>query len=73
MDREPAETEKGKDASRGLMEQAAKEEKEVEARKGSDLSQGADRVAERSRSSEGKGPVRSRVFEPNLVWLQGSS
>ncbi|WP_413708814.1 hypothetical protein [Rhizobium sp. Rhizsp82] len=60
--REPAETGKGKDASHGLMEQVAKEEKDVEARKGSDLSKGADRVEERSRSSDGRGAGEKQGF-----------
>ncbi|WP_209602998.1 hypothetical protein [Sinorhizobium kostiense] len=50
-----APTEKGKQAARGLHESAAKEEKKVEAQKGSDLAKGAERFEERSRSSDGKG------------------
>lgn len=51
---EQAPTEQGKEAARGLRKSAAKEEKKVEAVKGSDLSKGADRVEERSISSDGK-------------------
>ncbi len=51
---EQAPTEKGKEAARGLRESAAQDEKKVEARKGSDLAKGADRVEERSKSSDGK-------------------
>ncbi|ASY63514.1 hypothetical protein SJ05684_c20730 [Sinorhizobium sojae CCBAU 05684] len=49
-----APTEKGKQAARGLRDSAAREEKKTEARKGSDLAKGADRVDERSRSSDGR-------------------
>lgn len=49
-----APTETGKQASRGLHESAAREEREIEAEKGSDLKKGADRFEERSRSSDGK-------------------
>ncbi|MCA1491803.1 hypothetical protein [Sinorhizobium alkalisoli] len=49
-----APTEKGKQAARGLRDSAAQEEKETEARKGSDLAKGADRFDERSRSSDGR-------------------
>ena len=52
---EQATTAKGKESARGLRKNAAKEEKKVEAKKGSDLAKGADRVDERSRSSDGKG------------------
>jgi len=41
-------------AARGLRKNAAKEEKKVEAQKGSDLAKGADRFEERSKSSDGK-------------------
>ncbi len=51
---EQATTSKGRDAARGLRENAAKEEKTVEAQKGSDLAKGADRFEERSKSSDGK-------------------
>ncbi len=49
-----APTEKGKKAARGLRKAAAAEERKVEAEKGSGLAKGADRVEERSRSSDGK-------------------
>ncbi|WP_028746364.1 hypothetical protein [Rhizobium mesoamericanum] len=51
---EEAKTEKGRDSARGLRKSAAKEEKKVEAQKGSDLAKGADRFEERSKSSDGK-------------------
>jgi len=44
----------GRDAARGLRKNAAKEEKKVEAQKGSDLVKGADHFEERSKSSDGK-------------------
>ena len=47
---------KGKAAAKGLAKRAAKEEREVEAKTGKDLPKGAARFAERSRSSDGKGP-----------------
>lgn len=47
--------EAGKKASAGLKASAKKEEKKVEAKKGGDLRKGADRVQERSKSSDGKG------------------
>jgi hypothetical protein len=49
-----APTEAGKEAARGLHKETREEEREVEAEKGSDLAKGADRVNERSRSSDGK-------------------
>ncbi len=49
-----APTAKGKQSAQGLHESAAKEEKKVEAKKGSDLAKGADRFDERSKSSEGR-------------------
>lgn len=49
-----APNEKGREAARGLKKETRKEEKKVEAKKGSDLAKGADRVEERSRSSDGK-------------------
>lgn len=52
---EQAPTENGKEAARGLRKSTAKEEKKVEAQKGSDLKKGAERFDERSRSSDGKG------------------
>ncbi len=51
---EQATTSKGRDAARGLRKNAAKEEKKVEAQKGSDLAKGADRFEELSKSSDGK-------------------
>jgi hypothetical protein len=46
---------KGKQAAHGLKQEAKKEERKVEAEKGSPLRKGAARVEERSRSSDGKG------------------
>jgi hypothetical protein len=46
---------KGKEAARGLERAAKKEERKVEAEKGSPLKKGAARVEERSKSSDGKG------------------
>jgi hypothetical protein len=46
---------KGKKAASGLEKSAKKEERKVEAEKGSPLKKGAARVQERSRSSDGKG------------------
>ena len=51
---EQAPTNKGREAARGFKPDTRKEEKKVEARKGSDRAKGADRVEERSRSSDGK-------------------
>lgn len=51
---EQAPTEKGRQSARGLKQSTRKEEKKVEARKGSDLAKGADRFEERSKSSDGK-------------------
>lgn len=45
---------KGREASRGLHEAAREDEKEVEARKGSDLKKGKDRFEERAKSSDGR-------------------
>jgi hypothetical protein len=52
---EQAPTAKGREAARGLRKATAKEERKVEARKGSELKKGAERFDERSRSSDGKG------------------
>ena len=52
---EQAPTKQGKEAARGLRKAAAKDERKVEARKGSELKKGAKRFDERSRSSDGKG------------------
>ncbi|APO78221.1 hypothetical protein AM571_PC00483 (plasmid) [Rhizobium etli 8C-3] len=51
---EQAPTEKGRQAARGLRKSTAKEEKKIEAEKGSDLAKGAERFEERSKSSDGK-------------------
>jgi hypothetical protein len=51
---ENAPTEKGKDGARGLHKAARAEERKVESEKGSELSKGADRFEERSKSSDGK-------------------
>ena len=51
---EQAPTETGKQSARGLCESTRIEEQEIEERKGSDLAKGAERVEERSRSSDGK-------------------
>jgi hypothetical protein len=51
---EQAPTKQGKESAKGLRRSAAEEEKKVEARKGSDLAKGPDRVEERSKSSDGK-------------------
>jgi len=51
---ENAPTPEGKEAAGGLHKEARKEERDVEVEKGSDLAKGADRINERSRSSDGK-------------------
>ncbi len=51
---ENAETKTGKEAAKGLQSSAAAEERKTESAKGSDLAKGADRVEERSKSSDGK-------------------
>ncbi len=51
---EQAPTKEGREAARGLRKAAAKEERKVEAEKGSPLKKGAQRFDERSRSSDGK-------------------
>ena len=51
---ENAPTDTGKMSAKGLRKEAAAEERQVEAEKGSDLAKGAKRVEERSRSSDGK-------------------
>lgn len=51
-----APTEKGRESARGLHRETKKEEREVERDKGSQLKKGRERFAERSRSSDGKGP-----------------
>ncbi|HTO30516.1 MAG TPA: hypothetical protein VL202_04965 [Pararhizobium sp.] len=54
MGMEQAPTKPGNESARGLRRSTAEEERKVEASKGSDLAKGADRVEERSRSSDGK-------------------
>jgi hypothetical protein len=54
MSVEQAPTEKGRKAAAGLKQAAEKDEKKTEARKGSDLSKGAKRFEERSKSSDGR-------------------
>ncbi|MBL0374021.1 hypothetical protein JJB09_18530 [Rhizobium sp. KVB221] len=51
---EQAPTKAGKESARGLRKATAAEERKVEAEKGSELKKGADRVEERSQSSDGK-------------------
>ena len=51
-----APTRAGREAASGLKKSTEKEERKVEAEKGSDLKKGAKRVEERSRSSDGKDP-----------------
>jgi hypothetical protein len=51
---EQAPTKQGKESAKGLRRNAVAEERKIEARKGSDLAKCADRVEERSRSSDGK-------------------
>ncbi len=51
---EQAPTEEGKESARGLRRNTIKEEQKIEAEKGSDLKKGAERVEERSQSSDGK-------------------
>lgn len=58
---EQAPTEKGKDSARGLKDSSRSEEERVEDSKGSDLAKGADRVDERSRSSDGHGPDEKQI------------
>lgn len=56
MGTEQAPTPQGKEAAREFRKETKEEERVTEARKGSDLAKGADRVEERSRSSDGRGP-----------------
>lgn len=51
---ENAPTEDGKEGARGLHRAARADERKIEGEKGSDLSKGADRFEERSKSSDGK-------------------
>lgn len=53
---EQAPTEQGKQSAKGLQDSSSSEEKRIEANKGSELAKSADRVEERSRSSDGRGP-----------------
>jgi hypothetical protein len=62
MATEQMKTEEGRASARGLRKNAAKEEKKVEAQKGSDLQKGADRIDERSRSSDGKSAGEKQGF-----------
>lgn len=55
MGTKDAQTKTGKESGEAFRKEARKEERKVEAEKGSDLSKGGDRVEERSRSSDGKG------------------
>jgi hypothetical protein len=58
---EQAPTEKGQESAKGLKDSTSAEEKRVENSKGSDLAKGADRVEERSRSSDGRGPGEKQI------------
>ena len=49
-----APTAKGKESARGLRRATAREERKIEAEKGSDLKKGEKRFEERSKSSDGK-------------------
>lgn len=51
---EQAPTEKGRQGARGFKQETRKEEKKVEAQKGSDLAKGADRFEERAKSADGR-------------------
>lgn len=56
-----APTEKGKAAAGGFRQATVKEERKVESRKGGDLKKGADRVEERSKSSDGRSAGAKQV------------
>lgn len=56
MGSEQAPTPEGKESARGLQDSSSSEEQRIERQKGSELAKGADRVEERSRSSDGQGP-----------------
>lgn len=56
MGTDQAKGQTAKASSKGLMKNAAKEERRVEARTGKELPKGAKRVIERSKSSDGKDP-----------------
>ena len=49
-----APTETGKKAAKGLRRSTAREEREIEAETGSELTKGKDRFEERSKSSDGR-------------------
>lgn len=49
-----APTKTGKESAQGLHESVAREEREIEAEKGSELKKGKDRFEERSKSSDGR-------------------
>lgn len=51
---EQAPSSKGREASKDLHKAAREDEREVEARKGSDLKKGKDRFEERAKSSDGR-------------------
>lgn len=51
-----ARTAKGHESGESMKREARREEEKIERRKGSELKKGAERVAERSRSSDGRGP-----------------
>ncbi len=53
--RAQAQTQAGKASAKSLRRETRKEQRKIEAQKGSVLAKGADRVEERSRSSDGKG------------------
>lgn len=53
MKSEPT-AEAGRQSANALRKETKKEERKVESRKGSELAKGADRVEERSKSSDGK-------------------
>jgi hypothetical protein len=46
---------KGTESGKHLRDAAAREERKVEAKKGSELKKGADRFEERAKSANGKG------------------
>jgi hypothetical protein len=54
MNADRSQTAAGKEAAAGLRKESAREERKVEAEKGSDLKKGAARFDERSKSSDGK-------------------
>lgn len=55
-----APTQDGRKAAAGLKRSTDREERKVEADKGSDLRKGAKRVDERSRSSDDRGPGKKQ-------------